>query len=133
MGLQIERQYITGEEKVEFTAFVTPEDFVYCPPAPRGNDEIVSQVVDEEQKHSEEIVDLDLGSKCASLVVETNTSLLELTQDNSLTTCSTTDGKIKTPTQMSEGALNSDEETSSSSEDSAIQNSVPQVATEASL
>ena len=32
MGLNIERTYITEEEKVEFVEFSTPEDFVYVPP-----------------------------------------------------------------------------------------------------
>ncbi len=31
LGLVIDRTYITEEEKVEFAAFVTPEDFVYVP------------------------------------------------------------------------------------------------------
>jgi hypothetical protein len=35
LGLVIDRTYITEEEKVEFAAFATPEDFVYVPRAPK--------------------------------------------------------------------------------------------------
>ena len=50
VGLQINRTYITEEEKIEFVEFGTPEDFVYVPSSytaitPPNNNNTINQSI----------------------------------------------------------------------------------------
>ena len=123
IGLQLERKYITEEEKVEFACFTTPEDFVYVPYVRQQvttDQAAASETMTEEQKHanSEEIklteankisvleaIDVELEKKPAS---ETTSPLLLHEQK---TDSSSKDGGDK----ICAANNNSDEETGSSS------------------
>lgn len=128
VGLEIEKKYITTEEKVEFATFTSPEDFVYAPPAPhqsKPNDDIlknssptetalsVRATADEEVKADKAISTLTVDSQfgSASTAVDSPLQVSEFADE------SIAGSKLgKTPTLMAECALNSEDETSSSSE-----------------
>ena len=131
IGLEITSTYITEEEQVEFVKFATPNDFVYTEPQPRTQPQISHEIINnndnvsqvgadqaEERKVEEESKGGDLILKSQAASADQATTLLQIEQENSLTTeassVQTNMSTKKLVVSKTESAANSDEETSTS-------------------
>ena len=131
LGLVIDRTYITEEEKGEFAAFVTPEDFVYVPrvytkvavPQDTTNDVVIKPsvlkleqtVMTNGEEIKTELDNLKVQDTC------TDVSPLALSKNCSVLTDATETAAIKSDQQtdsktshLTKSVANSDDETTSS-------------------